>query len=658
MHGESEVSHAKITVHRRNQASRSSARDETYVTQLSRNGTRSSTRHTRAPSQKTTATTRLGSISSARNSMSSLHSSRQGTPYTRQAPRKKRAIDFSQVSHPRKQSADVRHVRNHSRQRRSDSVAGDSISYPKPGRGEGRNRGSTIMDRPRPRLKIVEPKDPRIIVEEEVRSFSDSIAKDCDDAFTSSVIEADISELPNLDELPNGKRSSTPYSLSIGTPSITSPTVQSNNHRWDARPLPPLPPDVPSPATAVLEESRSASQQSNRDEQLVRKSKFLGLLAKPVLLPKHDRRVVSAPPYTQDGHACGNLPVISENARELDPAHHAAGKSRIVSAPPPRTPREQADAEGLDYLARVGDTIRVVNSPSATSPIPAPLNVRKKMTGRPGISVNTEITQAYMHGALNESTAQTFAAEPEVVKKKKSWFRRGAKQEGSRPQSGHTVTTQWTTPTEGTRPSTTATDSTAPPRSDDASLQESGLPPPMAAKRKAFGFLFWKNSKKNGARMSIAGKLFDWPLFASMSSQDITGPDHEDSSSPEFQHSAHRANGRGDQRSFTESDSDVRKIEVHQTWIARLFGVKPATSYMCLAVSRRVARQEITILLKEWRQYGIRDLQVDKERNMVFARLSAKNCKSANEVMGFRNTLLMRCLQTSTSRRWLLLSRS
>ncbi len=80
----------------------------------------------------------------------------------------------------------------------------------------------------------------------------------------------------------------------------------------------------------------------------------------------------------------------------------------------------------------------------------------------------------------------------------------------------------------------------------------------------------------------------------------------------------------------------MRKIEVHQTWIARLFGVKPAMSYMCLTISRRAARQEIMILLKEWRQYGIRDVQVDKERNIVFARVAAKNCEYPPRVHGTR----------------------
>lgn len=74
-------------------------------------------------------------------------------------------------------------------------------------------------------------------------------------------------------------------------------------------------------------------------------------------------------------------------------------------------------------------------------------------------------------------------------------------------------------------------------------------------------------------------------------------------------------------------ESKTRNIEPQQSWLARLFRVKPATGYLCFLISRRRARQEIAILLKEWRQYGMRDVEVDKARNIVFARVGKDNCK-------------------------------
>jgi serine/threonine-protein kinase HSL1, negative regulator of Swe1 kinase len=87
---------------------------------------------------------------------------------------------------------------------------------------------------------------------------------------------------------------------------------------------------------------------------------------------------------------------------------------------------------------------------------------------------------------------------------------------------------------------------------------------------------------------------------------------------------SHRKTGDGKRNS---SASSVRNIEVKQNWLARLFRVKPATSYLCMVMSRRRARQEVTLLLRDWRKYGIRGIQVDKQRNIVFAKIGAKNCE-------------------------------
>jgi serine/threonine-protein kinase HSL1, negative regulator of Swe1 kinase len=87
--------------------------------------------------------------------------------------------------------------------------------------------------------------------------------------------------------------------------------------------------------------------------------------------------------------------------------------------------------------------------------------------------------------------------------------------------------------------------------------------------------------------------------------------------------------GRQSQAGFHESASaaGLRSIEVHQNWLARLFRVKPAMRYLCFNISRKRTRQEIAILMREWRKYGMKDVQVDKERNIVFARVGQKNCK-------------------------------
>lgn len=70
-----------------------------------------------------------------------------------------------------------------------------------------------------------------------------------------------------------------------------------------------------------------------------------------------------------------------------------------------------------------------------------------------------------------------------------------------------------------------------------------------------------------------------------------------------------------------------RQIEPRQTFLARLFRVKPAVDYVCFNLSRRRARQEISAMMKDWRQFGITDVVTDKHRQMVFAKVGKKNCK-------------------------------
>lgn len=86
-------------------------------------------------------------------------------------------------------------------------------------------------------------------------------------------------------------------------------------------------------------------------------------------------------------------------------------------------------------------------------------------------------------------------------------------------------------------------------------------------------------------------------------------------------------------RTSNNSDPGSRQIEPQQNWLAKLFNVKPASKTICFSVSNRRARQEIVTILKEWKRYGIRDIQVDKKRNIVFGQVAAKNCKLAVESM-------------------------
>ena len=84
-------------------------------------------------------------------------------------------------------------------------------------------------------------------------------------------------------------------------------------------------------------------------------------------------------------------------------------------------------------------------------------------------------------------------------------------------------------------------------------------------------------------------------------------------------------NNNNNTHNSSDNHNPPRSIAVEQSWLARLFRVKPATSHICTVLSRKRARGEIARLLRDWRPHGIRDVEVDKARNLIFARVGDVN---------------------------------
>ena len=64
----------------------------------------------------------------------------------------------------------------------------------------------------------------------------------------------------------------------------------------------------------------------------------------------------------------------------------------------------------------------------------------------------------------------------------------------------------------------------------------------------------------------------------------------------------------------------------HQNWLARFLRIKPAVHVMCFHVSKVRARKEVVAIFKDWKQFGMRDIVVDKAAGRVWARVDVKNC--------------------------------
>lgn len=453
---------------------------------------------------------------------------------------------------------------------------------------------------PMPKIKTKEPEE--VFTEEELRHFSSNIAKDCDNAFRSSLIEED-SIAGSLGESERKHRGS-PFTFSMESTPIMTPATEMSMKTWDSRPLPPLPSDktlhsqmmtsprLNSASAVTLVDSEDAD---NITEGVAR-------IAVPIRVGQPgDRRVMSAPAQSHSNRRLATMPSINEDTT-LNVVNH--DKSRIVSAPP-HTPRKRfnGQAQGMEYLSRVENSIRVVHSPTAISPVkvPSPLRVQKKSAARDGADRHASQQQHSFNDEEGDGNQRSQDGGI-VMKKKKSWFKRT-----SRAESDGAVAA--------------LRDQYAAAEQDNGEYLEG--PHGVPGKKKSFSFPFWKTGKSSELKMSTAGKLSHRSDDASDAKSD-TGTDNESSEKPVAPKESTVTKVENKRHSNASSH---RTIEVKQNWLARLFRVKPATSYLCMTISRRRARQEVAILLREWRQYGIRGIQVDKQRNIVFARVGAKNCE-------------------------------
>ncbi|KAK0615794.1 hypothetical protein B0T17DRAFT_496622 [Bombardia bombarda] len=606
----SQVSHAKITVHRNN-AEPSVRRAPSAISRSYRSYTSidGSFRERSRTSHRVTTT---GQLRSPRGSMSSIRS-HQSTPRVRVNPRAKRSVDFSNV-----RNKDRRHRRNRDTyQGAPASIAGESTATsqgpPSPSRmskaKSHRATGSQSM------IDIGKPREDSFIWNEELQQLNHRIARDCDEAFQSSLIMSESA--PGCES-----RETSPFSLSLGTATLPkfpeTPTSASSAHQadtrpWDTRPLPPIPSqEFPTPDSNMT--------YGEDIEPVFQVQSTYDVRAAPGLGPTAERRIVSEPVYSQFSRDTRPLPPISENTPTT--SRDSTGKYRLF----PETPTA-IENKGLDYLAKASNTIRVVTSPAGLGSeeqvmIPEPLNVRK--VSRPPLTTANTMPAPLALKAQTTRGAQQKGTDDDrrnsdsslAAKKRVSlWFKRSSR-EDMNTSSFVNVMDKSTQPIDA-RPDEISSHSQRP-----TSQVSTGSSTSQPAKKKNFNLSFWK-STKNEPKMSLADSDFE----------DM--PNAEDELPP-LRHKAskyeHSIAGSAGPSGYRDDAVGTRKIEVEQNWLARLFRVKPATRYLCFGITKRRARQEIAILLKDWRKYGIKNVEVDKERNIVFARVGAKNYLNLKEV--------------------------
>lgn len=482
---------------------------------------------------------------------------------------------------------------------------------------------------------------------EDVRQHSTSLAEDCDKAFNRTIIaKAVVTE----------KRASTGDWAPVKQSGLKEKTSRDQTVKPESsrtRPLPVPPARSSSNRNDLVEAKKQADALKTTDvgspRYLDRVANRLDRLTQTISPPEStaERRTLSAPIEKRITSSTRPLPSILE-AKEKDSSPAKASgydsrieikNSRIASAPEPRSSSK---------VPRLRDTIRVVNA----SPVKSPeaLSVRKKNSQAPGQSTLSGLRDEFGAstskirpapnglGLRQQYLADSAQPTPElesiqedcvdgkysesntgtIVRKPSSWFKRNSR--GSDEGSGMSI--------EGSRSrsgSGTVLQSHSSNSHTHRPLPEPELPEPHKKSRKLssrIGKLFKKRVPKE-EEMAVGGtSSVQYPSVLHRASYLTFVAAHDIfDDNVSVAESVRRNSG-------APEDPRARQIEPQRSWLAKLFHVKPVTKYLCFSVSKRRARQEITTILKEWRRYGIKEVQVDKERNIVFGKVAAKNCKS------------------------------
>jgi serine/threonine-protein kinase HSL1, negative regulator of Swe1 kinase len=488
------ASHAKIIVHRNYSTAHNSSRSS-----ASRRAPNGSCRSGSTSSRPPRASRRITAPAALRPSGQSLSSIQSGesAPYTRPASRRKRGVDFSHVRSPSKGQNEV--TRPWAKMSRDTTYSYDYASPIDSFKGDKVTRGSNGRRRSgtQSMMSIPQMEQDSTQWSEEVREFSHSIAKDCDDAFNSSLLSAQscLGNVTNESPLPV---EAAQYSAGLATPSPgigSNANVGNDVHPWDRRPLPPTPASSESTVRYVdhvMPLFSGAGQARNLDVE-----------------DEPSRRTVSAPIYSQYSTQWGKdkipLPPINEKYRD-DSRGRDNDKPRTVSAPVGNGKGSSVHMDeraGLEFLAQHENTIRIVDSPagkpSTEAGPPKPSALRKQLSrGATAYSQSGEeldLRRRYVRdepndtGSRNKDVLSTEHTTSGPTRKKSSWFKRSSKDR------------------EDVFDTKEDTNSSRTDRLTYTSTNSSGGPAIPPAKKKSFNIAFWRNSKDaSEMQMSLAGK--------------------------------------------------------------------------------------------------------------------------------------------------------
>lgn len=477
-----------------------------------------------------------------------------------------------------------------------------------------------------PRIKVRRSVTPTQDMRNDIRKHSTELEKACEEAFFRSSVGSSLTAKSTFSESA-GPFDSPPSSVS--PPPRNFAKAAQRQQPVLPRLLPDLPNDTPNTyLTKTLKETREklAAYKADGDNNTAKFDEVMKMLEN--IMPSgarasFDKRSASAP---------GNktvLPIISEegNSRTCKDVHGVWQRSATDP-----TVKEK----GLDVK-----TIRVVpQSPSGTVP---PLNVRKRSDGsgtsssesrsQAGVKASTENArhnrQSDHLGGLavidEDSTLPSIASPaPAAVRKKRSaWFGLNKKAAAQSDKVERGTTPEPFAQADDTQDSRLLA-SQDKRRADKKQSQEpisSAQAKNVTTEKKGFGrgkggFGKWfgrSNGEKQG-EVDGSGKSSALPLKTELIvvTEDPSRPDQS-------------LDSLFSRASPVPSTDESPPAGPERSWFARFFHVKPASKVICFSIPRGRARQELMLLLQEWKRHGVHDIEYSREHNTITARVDKQN---------------------------------
>ncbi|KAJ4369149.1 serine/threonine-protein kinase gin4 [Neocucurbitaria cava] len=490
-----------------------------------------------------------------------------------------------------------------------------------------------------PRLRVRKPESPTKYIQGEARKVSMELGKVMEEAFNRSSIGSSIrTAATGIEGGRDISQYDTPPTSFSNRDSGGSTLATPSKKLLGQRSLPPIPSETPNTflqrklAETRAEIARRLDEDGNNTEQF---NEVLEHLDRLMLPGAPGKRTVSAPAKSPEHSA--PLHVIPEEAKDDGDGFDAYKPHYRAVTDPVRPQGHRAVTEQ--------QTIRLVNeSPTRV----APLNIRKRSgastISKPAKDVSSvpwpgpnsistvrpfEDVQNDLLAARTNDPAPVLEKQNAVIKKKKSlWFRRTT-EEKDHEQEKHENQVKKKQSTgllqipeawqglddriKADAPLVANASADNNKHTQKHSEGSSGSEFPMrnsipataksdGASRKGFLGLFGKKAKEDKGKKPMELGAVNFSSSSILSAFDLESE-----------------NGTND------NANRAAPPEMQMNWLSRFLHIKPASQILCFHIGRGKVRQDLVRLLRDWQRFGVRDVSLDRETNVINARVDKNN---------------------------------